>query len=409
MEKLLERFVRYVKLDTRSNDDSATCPSTPNQKELSLMLANELKEIGLQDVLVDENGYLMATLPANTDKDVPVIGFLAHLDTSPDFTAENVNPQVHQYGDGELLLNLEKNIVLSPVDFPFLRNYTGQTIITTDGTTLLGADDKAGIAEIITAMDYLIKHPEIKHGKVRIAFTPDEEIGRGADKFDVERFGASFAFTVDGGPLGELEYENFNAAKARVTIQGLNVHPGTAKNQMKNSMRIAMEFGSMLPHAEAPEHTENYEGFYHLTGINGSVEKTVMNYIIRDHDIAAFKRRKDLMAHAADLLNRKYGPQTVILEITDQYFNMKEKVAPVFHIVELAAEAMRQCGVKTRVIPIRGGTDGARLSFMGLPCPNLFAGGHNFHSRYEFIPLQSMQKAVEVIVKIIELNAAGYN
>lgn len=405
MEQLIERFIRYVKIDSRSDENSPSCPSTPGQKVLAGILVNELKEIGLQDVAMDSNGYVMATLPANISNKVPTIGFIAHMDTSPDFTAEDVKPQVLFYNCGDIVLNKEQNIILSAQDFPEINHYRGQTLITTDGTTLLGADDKAGIAEIITAMDYLLKHPEIKHGTVRVAFTPDEEIGRGADKFDVAAFGAEFAYTIDGGPLGELEYENFNAAKARIIVRGLNVHPGTAKNQMKNSMLVAMELNNMLPAAETPSHTEKYEGFFHLTAMNGSVEQTTLNYIIRDHHQHLFHKKKDLLARACDFLNQKYGSHTVTLEITDQYYNMKEKIEPVFHIISLAQQAMEQCGVEPRVIPIRGGTDGSRLSYMGLPCPNIFGGGHNFHSRFEFIPVKSMEKAVEVIVKITELNA----
>ena len=405
MEQLIERFFRYVKINTQSDENSASCPSTPGQKILAGMLAEELKGIGLSDITVDNNGYVMATLPGNISEKVPVIGFLAHMDTSPDFTAERVNPQLISYHGGDIVLNKEQDITLSAHDFPAINSYIGQTLITTDGTTLLGADDKAGIAEIITAMEYLVQHPEIKHGPVRIAFTPDEEIGRGADKFDVTAFGAEFAYTVDGGPLGELEYENFNAAKARVTIHGLNVHPGTAKHQMKNSMLIAMEFNNMLPASEVPANTENYEGFFHLTAINGSVENTTLNYIIRDHNQTLFHKRKNLLVRACDFLNQKYGAHTITLEITDQYYNMKEKIEPVFHIIDLAKQAMEQCEVGTKVIPIRGGTDGSRLSYMGLPCPNLFGGGHNFHSRFEFIPVESMEKAVNVIVKIVELNA----
>lgn len=403
MEKLTERFIRYVKVNTQSDENSELCPSTPQQRVLANMLADEMKEIGLQDISVDENGYLMATLPGNISKEVPVIGFLAHLDTSPDYTAEHVKPQLIEYTGTDILLNKENNTILSPKDFPDLNNYIGQTLITTDGTTLLGADDKAGVAEIMTAMDYLIKHPGIKHGPVRIAFTPDEEIGRGADRFDVAKFGAAFAYTLDGGPLGELEYENFNAAKAKITIQGLNVHPGTAKNQMKNSMRIAMELNSMLPASEVPENTEHYEGFFHLTGMGGTVEKTTLNYIIRDHDLMHFNKKKELMSRIVDFLNLKYGPHTVTLNMADQYFNMKEKIEPMFHIIDLARNAMVECGIEPKVIPIRGGTDGSRLSYMGLPCPNIFAGGHNFHSRFEFIPVKSMEKAVAVIVKIVEM------
>lgn len=405
MENLVGRFICYVKISTKSDENSQTCPSTPGQLTLAQLLVEEMKALGLQDVSIDENGYIMATLPSNISKQVPVIGFLAHLDTSPDNPGENVNPQLLEYTGNDLVLNTRENIVLSPREFPDLNNYIGQTLITTDGTTLLGADDKAGIAEIMTAMEYLIKHPEIKHGPIRVAFTPDEEIGRGADKFDVAKFNATFAYTLDGGPLGELEYENFNAAKAKITIRGLNVHPGTAKNQMKNSMRIAMELNQMLPSSEVPEHTEHYEGFFHLIHFEGTVEKTTISYIIRDHDLALFNKKKDLMKTITGFLNTKYGAGTVTLDLTDQYYNMKEKIQPQFHIIELAQKAFTECGVTPKVIPIRGGTDGSRLSYMGLPCPNLFAGGHNFHSRFEFIPVKSMEKAVEVIVKIAELNA----
>lgn len=407
MEKLTERFIRYTKINTQSDESSATCPSTSGQLVLANVLVNEMRELGLQDVSIDDNGYIMATLPGNIDKKVPVIGFLAHLDTSPDYSAINVNPKLITYTGKEIVLNEEKNLILSPSEFPDLNLYTGQTLITTDGTTLLGADDKAGVAEIITAMEYLISHPEIKHGPVRIAFTPDEEIGRGADKFDVQKFGADFAYTVDGGPLGELEYENFNAAKAKITVKGFNVHPGTAKNKMRNSMLIAMEFNSMLPAAEKPEHTDGYEGFFHLIQVNGSVEETTLSYIIRDHNPLLFQDRKELLSKITNYLNLKYGTQTITLELKDQYYNMKEKIEPVFHIIEMARKAMESCGITIKEVPIRGGTDGSRLSFMGLPCPNLFAGGHNFHSRFEFVPVKSMEKAVEVIVKIIELNSSN--
>jgi len=405
MEKLVDRFLRYTRINTQSDETSKTFPSTPGQLQLGRLLVSELQDIGLQEVIQDPNGYVMATLPANTNKAVPVIGFIAHLDTSPDFRADKVNAQVVDHVGKGIVLNAKENIVLSPLEFPVLNHYLGQKLIVTDGTTLLGADNKAGVTEIITAMEYLIGHPEIKHGTVRIAFTPDEEIGKGADRFDVKKFGAQFAYTVDGGGLGELEYENFNAARARIVIQGLNVHPGTAKNKMKNSMLIAMELNSMLPNYEVPEHTENYEGFYHLTEMTGNVDSTTINYIIRDHDTAAFNRKKDLLIKIVDHLNLKYGPRTVTLILVDQYYNMKEKIEPVFHIVELATKAIQQRGITPRVVPIRGGTDGSKLSFMELPCPNLFTGGHNFHSRYEFIPVKSMEKAVEVIVKIVELNA----
>ena len=406
MEKLVDRFIKYVKVNTQSDENSKSIPTTKGQLELAKMLEEELKNVGMTEVELDENGYLMATLPSNAPKQVPAIGFIAHFDTSPDFTAENANPQIiDTYYGKNVVLNQKSNIVLSPIEFPSLNNYIGQSLIVTDGQTLLGADDKAGIAEIVTAMEYLIKHPEIKHGKLRIAFTPDEEIGKGADKFDIGKFGADFAFTIDGGGIGEIEYENFNAARAKITIQGLNVHPGTAKNKMKNSMLIAMELNSMLPGHQTPEHTDNYEGFYHLTDIQGNVESSTINYIIRDHDKEKFNKKKDLMIKIVDHLNIKYGARTVKLTLVDQYYNMREKIEPNFHIVELAMKAMNELGIKPKVIPIRGGTDGARLSFMGLPCPNIFAGGHNFHSKFEFIPVNSMEKAVLTIVKIAELNA----
>lgn len=406
MEKLVERFIEYARINTQSDENIKDSPSTEGQLVLAKKIAKELKGIGLEKVSVDENGYLMATLPANIKKTVPVIGFIAHLDTSPDFSGANVNPQiVENYYGKNIVLNQKKNIILSPVEFSSLNSYIGQSLITTDGLSLLGADNKAGVAEIITAMQYLIQNPQIKHGTVRIAFTPDEEIGRGADKFDIKKFGAGFAYTVDGGGLGEIEYENFNAARATITIQGLNVHPGSAKNKMKNSMLIAMELNSMLPGHQSPEHTENYEGFYHLTDFQGTVENSKINYIIRDHDKEEFNRKKDLMIKIVDHLNLKYGPRTVKITMIDQYYNMREKIMSDFHIVELAIKAMKELGIKSKVIPIRGGTDGARLSFMGLPCPNLFTGGHNFHSRYEYIPVNSMEKAVMTIVKIVELNA----
>ena len=403
MEKLVERFIRYAKVNTQSNENVKTCPSSPGQIQLAQILVSELQDLGMSEVSMDLNGYVMATLPANTVKSVPVIGFISHMDTSPDFKAERVNPQIVDHVGKPIVLNARENIVLSPVDFPVINHYLGQQIITTDGTTLLGADNKAGIAEIITAMDYLLHHPEIKHGPVRICFTPDEEIGRGADKFDVKKFNASYAYTVDGGGIGEIEYENFNAAKAKIVIQGLNVHPGSAKNKMKNSMLIAMELNNMLPGSEVPEHTEGYEGFYHLIDFSGTVDSTVINYIIRDHDSEKFNKKKDLLIKIVDHLNLKYGPRTVTLIMVDQYYNMKEKIEPVFHIVDLATKAINARGITPRVNPIRGGTDGSKLSFMGLPCPNIFTGGHNFHSRYEFIPIRSMEKAVEVIVKIVEL------
>jgi len=406
MKNLVARFIKYVKINTQSDKNSKTCPSTKNQLELAKILAKELRALGLSDVDLDKNGYLMATLPANINDDVPVIGFIAHLDTSPDVPAENAEPRIiDTYYGKNIILNKKANIVLSPKEFIDLNTYIGQSIITTDGNTLLGADDKAGIAEIITAVEYLLNHPGIKHGKIRLAFTPDEEIHRGTDKFDIKKFNVDFAYTVDGGPLGEIEYENFNAARAKITIKGLSVHPGTAKNKMKNSMQIAMELNSMLPSHQTPEHTEGYEGFYHLTDITGSVDDTTVNYIIRDHDKSAFDKKKDLLIRIVDHLNLKYGPRTVKITMVDQYYNMREIIEPEFHIVKLAVKAMNAVDVIPKIVPIRGGTDGAKLSYMGIPCPNLFAGGHNFHSKYEYIPIKSMEKAVQVIVKITELNA----
>lgn len=406
MDRVVERFLRYVQIDTESDPDSGTCPSTEKQLDLAKVLAEELREIGLTDVSLDKNGYLMATLPANADRDIKTIGFIAHMDTSPDMSGKNVKPSfVDNYDGGDILLNQEKNIVLSPADFPDLKDYVGETLIITDGTTLLGADNKAGIAEIITAMEYLISHPEIEHGTVRIAFTPDEEIGRGADLFDVEKFNASYAYTVDGGPVGELEYENFNAAGAKLLVQGRNVHPGTAKDKMINSMLIAMELNAMLPGAERPEHTEHYHGFFHLTNISGEVEETKLQYIIRDHSRDLFEKKKLILQEAVNFLNTKYGNGTVELDLKDSYYNMREKIESVMEIVHLAQKAMEQVGVTPKITPVRGGTDGARLSFMGLPCPNIFTGGHNFHGKFEYIPVQSMGKAVDVILKIIELNS----
>ncbi len=406
MDTLLERFLSYVKIDTQSDPDSQSTPSTEKQFRLANLLVNELKSMGLEDAYVDEHCYVYATLPANVNKQLPVIGFIAHLDTSPDFNGSGVNPQIHENYDGkDIVLNAKENIVLSPEDFPELKQYIGKTLITTDGTTLLGADDKAGIAAIMQAVEFLIKNPDIKHGTIKIAFTPDEEIGRGTVHFNLEQFNADFAYTVDGGALGELEFENFNAAEAKITFNGRNVHPGTAKNQMINSMHIAKEFDAMLPPQERPEHTEGYEGFYHLISFKGDVEQTKLHYIIRDHDKEKFEQRKKLMQSIANFLNEKYQRQVVDLQLKDQYYNMREKIEPVMHIIDLAKQAMIEAGVVPKIKPIRGGTDGAMLSFKGLPTPNLFTGGHNFHGRYEFIPLESMQKAVEVIVKIIELNA----
>lgn len=400
-----ERFLSYVAFDTQSDELTNMTPSTPGQMIFARFLKERLEEMGLEEVTLDDNGYLMATLPANGCEDAPVIGFIAHLDTSPDMSGKHVKPRiVNNYDGKDIVLNQEKKIVLSPVEFPELLNYLGQDLIVTDGTTLLGADDKAGIAEIITAVAYLQSHREIKHGKIRIAFNPDEEIGQGAHKFDVARFGAEFAYTMDGGAVGELEYENFNAASAKVTILGRNVHPGTAKHKMVNSMRVATQFIVMLPRWETPEHTEGYEGFYHLVGIEGTVEKTVLSYILRDHDRARFESRKREMEHLVRKTNSEY-PGCASVEIKDQYYNMREKIEPVMYIVELAEKAMREAGVEPKVQPIRGGTDGAQLSFKGLPCPNIFAGGENFHGRYEFVAIQSMEKATDVIVNICRLAA----
>lgn len=401
---LTNRFLKYVSFTTTSDENKETTPSTPEQMVFANYLAEELKSIGLQDVELDKNGYLMATLPANTDSVLPTIGFIAHMDTSPDMSGENVKPKIIKNYDGNaILLNAEKNIVLSPEQFPELLQYKGQDLIVTDGTTLLGADDKAGIAEIVSAMDFLIKHPEIKHGKVRVAFTPDEEIGRGASYFDVEKFGAEWAYTIDGGEVGELEYENFNAASAKITFHGCNVHPGYAKNKMINSMLVAQQFAAMLPQRETPEHTEGYEGFYHLIAMSGEVELSTLTYIIRDHDRNCFESRKTEMQRLVDKINTEFGNGTATIELKDQYYNMKEKIEPVMHVVDLAYKAMEMAEIEPKVKPIRGGTDGAQLSFKGLPCPNLFAGGHSFHGRYEFVPIQSMHKAKEVIINIIKL------
>jgi peptidase T len=401
METVTERFLRYIKFDTQSND---SVPVTLGQKELAKVLVQELKALDLQDVSLDENGYVMGYLPANTEKLLPALGFIAHLDTSPDMSGKRVNPQIiEDYNGGDILLHKEKNIQLSPTDFPELLKYRGKTLITTDGMTLLGADDKAGIAEIITAIDYLQNHQEITHGKICVAFTPNEEVGRGADHFDIKRFGAEFAYTVDGGPIGELEYENFNAAGAKVIIQGRNIHPGSAKGKMINAILLAQEYIEQIPKTETPAETEGYEGFYHLTDCHGEVEKAELDYIIRDFDMISFEDRKKVMRESADKLNQKYGLGTFTIEIKDQYYNMKEKIEPVKHIVAKAAKAMEAVGVVPDIRPIRGGTDGARLSFMGLPTPNIFTGGHNFHGKYEFIPTFAMEKVVEVILKIIEM------
>jgi len=402
---VVDRFIKYAKIDTQSDENSNQTPSTLKQFNLAKEIERELIEMGMTDVSLDNNCYLMATLPANSDKHIPTIGFIAHLDTSPDMSGENVKPRiVKQYAGNDIVLNEEQHIVLSPHDFPELLDHIGEDLIVTDGTTLLGADDKAGIAEIITAMQYFLDHPEIAHGKVRIAFTPDEEIGRGADKFDVQKFGAEWGYTVDGGEVGELEYENFNAASAKITIQGRNVHPGYAKNKMINALHVANELIDLLPANERPEFTEGYEGFFHLTSLNGTVEEAVVSFIIRDHERNRFEKRKKIMQDAVSFLNERY-PDRLKLELRDQYYNMREKVEPVKHVIDYAFRAMENVGVTPRVKPIRGGTDGARLSFMGLPCPNIFAGGLNFHGRYEFIPVQSLEKATQVIEKIVEIVA----
>lgn len=400
---VVDRFLKYVTFDTQSDELTNLTPSTPGQMVFARFLEKELEGLGLTEITLDENGYLMATLPSNVERDVPVVGFIAHLDTSPDMSGRNVRPRiVENYDGGDIVLNKEENIVLSPTEFPELLHYRGQNLIVTDGTTLLGADDKAGIAEIISAVAYLKAHPEIKHGKIRVAFNPDEEIGLGAHKFDVPAFGADFGYTMDGGEIGELEYENFNAAMAKVTFAGRNVHPGYAKHKMINSMRIANQFVIMLPRWETPEHTEGYEGFYHLVGMEGSVEKTVLTYIIRDHDRDRFERRKKEFEHLARKINHEF-PGCCSLEIKDQYYNMREKIEDRMEIIEIAEQAMRDCDIVPKVVPIRGGTDGAQLSFKGLPCPNIFAGGLNFHGRYEFVPIPSMEKARDVIVKIAEI------
>ena len=409
MQHIIDRFISYVTIDTESDPNSDTTPSTAKQWDLANKLVEDLKAIGMSDVSIDENAYIMATLPSNVDQDVPTIGFISHFDTSPDFTGANVNPQIVKDYDGtDIVLNAEEQIVLSPDYFEDLLQYKGQTLITTDGTTLLGADDKAGITEIVTAMEYLINHPEIKHGTIKVGFTPDEEIGRGAHKFDVEKFGADWAYTMDGSQIGELEYENFNAAGAKIKVKGKIVHPGYAKGKMVNSMYYATEFINSLPREETPEHTEGYEGFFHLYRIEGKVEETMLQYIVRDHDRDKFEARKTLMEHIVNDLNQKYGSEIFELELKDQYFNMREKVEPVMHIVDIAEEAMKSLGITPLIKPIRGGTDGSQLSYMGLPCPNIFAGGHNFHGRYEYVPVESMQKAVEVICKIAELTAKEY-
>jgi len=410
MQHIIDRFISYVKIDTESDANSTTTPSTKKQLVLANLLVEELKNIGMTEVTIDANGYVMGTLPSNVEHEVPTIGFVSHYDTSPDFTGKDVQPQIiNNYDGGDIILNKEQNIILSPSYFKDLLLYKGQTLITTNGLTLLGADDKAGLTEIITAMEYLIQHPEIKHGKIRVGFTPDEEIGRGADIFDVEKFGAKWAYTMDGSQIGELEYENFNAAGAKIIFKGKSVHPGYAKGKMINSMLIANEFINQLPKNEIPQETKDYEGFYHVTSLTGSLEETKLELIIRDHDAKLFKERKEFIATIVNNINAKFasqfGEDICIAEVTDQYYNMKEMVEPMMFIVDLAEKAMRDLGIEPLIKPIRGGTDGSRLSYMGLPCPNIFAGGHNFHGKYEYVPVESMQKAVDVIVKIAELTA----
>lgn len=408
-DTLINRFISYVKIDTQSNPDSEETPSTKKQWILANQLVEELKQIGMQDVDIDDNAYIMATLPANIAHEVPVIGFISHFDTSPDFSGTDVNPQIIRNYDGkDIVLNKEQDIVLSPDYFEDLLQYKGQTLITTDGTTLLGADDKAGITEIISAMEYLINNPHIPHGKIRIGFTPDEEIGRGAHKFDVEKFGAEWAYTMDGSQVGELEFENFNAASAKIYVKGKMVHPGYAKDKMINSIYIAQDFINSLPRMETPEHTEGRQGFFHLSDIHGDVEETKLEYIIRDHDKDHFEARKEMIQNLASEINSQHEKEVIKIEIKDQYSNMREMVEPVMHIVDIAEEAMKALNIVPIIKPIRGGTDGAQLSYMGLPCPNIFAGGHNFHGRYEYVPVESIQKAVAVIVKIAEITSEKY-
>ena len=414
MQHIIDRFISYVTVDTESDPNSDTTPSSEKQWVLANQLVDELITIGLSDVIIDKNGYIMATLPSNVDYTVPVIGFIAHYDTTPDFTGANVKPQIIKNYDGkDIILNEKENIILSPNYFKDLLQYKGQTLITTDGTTLLGADDKAGITEIVTAMEYLVKNPTIKHGTLKVGFTPDEEIGRGAHKFDVEKFGADWAYTMDGSQIGELEYENFNAAGAKITFKGKSVHPGYAKDKMINSMLIANKFITKLPKKEVPEKTKGYEGFFHVHHLKGSIEETVLELIIRDHSSSKFKKRKELIEEITKKLNKKYAKQfggdIITTEIKDQYYNMKDKVKPVMYIVDIAEEAMIDLGIKPLIKAIRGGTDGCQLSYMGLPCPNIFAGGHNFHGKYEYVPVESMQKATEVIVKIAEITAAKWS
>lgn len=405
-DKILERFLRYISVDTASDPESSSQPSTAKQLDLLRMLLKELKEMGITDASLDEFGYVMATIPSNlpAEKKVPVIGFIAHVDSAPDAPGAGINPQIiKDYNGEDIVINREKNMVMKVEEFPELLKYKGQTIITTDGNTLLAADDKAGIAEIMSAAEYIMSNPQLLHGEIKIGFTPDEEIGRGVDKFDVKRFGADYAYTLDGGEVGELEYENFNAASAKIFIQGRNIHPGYAKDKMINAIILGTEFNSLLPVEQRPEFTQHYEGFFHIIRFDGTVEEATIQYIIRDHDFDKFDFKKNLVEESVTYMNKKYGPGTFRLELKDQYFNMKKQVEPHYHIVEKAVEAMEMAGVKPHIKPIRGGTDGARLSFMGLPCPNIFAGGHNFHGRYEYIPLESMVKATEVVLNIIKL------
>ena len=406
---VIERFLKYVTFDTQSDESTGVTPSTPKQMVFAQYLKTELEELGLKDISLDENGYLFATLPSNVDHEVPVVGFIAHMDTSPDMSGENVKPRIVEKYDGkDIPLCAEENIILSPANFPELLDHVGEDLIVTDGHILLGADDKAGIAEIVGAVAYLIAHPEIKHGDIRIGFNPDEEIGLGAHKFDVKKFGAKWAYTMDGGEVGELEFENFNAAAAKIRVKGRNVHPGYAKNKMINSLLVANEYASLLPADETPGTTEGYEGFYHLIGMEGEVENTVLSYIVRDHDREKFEARKQALLDYAAQLNEKYGEGTVTVELKDQYYNMRQQVEPLMHIIDIAFAAMQEAGVTPKVKAIRGGTDGAQLSFKGLPCPNIFAGGLNFHGRYEFVPVQSIEKAMNVVVKIAELTAKRY-
>ncbi len=402
--EILERFLNYVRIDTQSDEETGVCPSTAKQMAFAEYLKNELEEIGLEDITLDEHGYLFATLPANTDKEVPVIGFISHLDTSPDYSGKGVNPRiVEKYDGSDIVLSESLGIVTSPKKFPELLDYVGEDLVVTDGTTLLGADDKAGIAEIVSAMAYLKQHPEVKHGKIRVGFNPDEEIGMGAHLFDVEKFGCDWAYTMDGGEVGELEFENFNAASAHVVVKGLNVHPGYAKNKMVNSGYIAADFVRNMPLLETPEHTTGYQGFFHLTSMQGCVEQTELSYIIRDHDRKRFEERKQYMLQVAEMLNKRYGADTVTVSLSDQYYNMREIVEPQMHIIDVARQAMEECGIECQVRAIRGGTDGAQLSFKGLPCPNIFAGGLNFHGRHEFIPVSSLTKAMNTIIRICAL------